>query len=346
LFKDSGGDITRRFKGRRLIVGEPLLDINDLRVYYPIYKGSFFKRKKVNIKAVDGIDLEIGQGEVIGLVGESGCGKSTIARAIMCLAKLSSGSIILEGEDLYKLDSRELKRKRPEFQMIFQDPFASLNPRMTVFKILSEPLLYHKMASKTELTGKLSNLLEEVGLSPRDMGKYPHEFSGGQLQRIAIAKALSLQPKLIIADEPVSALDVSIRSQILNLLLRLIKDRSLTMLFISHDLSVIRHISDRIAVMYLGRIVELGSNERIYSHPAHPYTQALLSAIPVPDPDKEKKRKRIILKGEPPSPINPPSMCTFHPRCQYARGKCSTITPVFEPIEEGHMVACHFPLSS
>ncbi len=324
----------------------PLLDINNLKVYYPIFKGSFLKRRKVSIKAVDGVDLKIGRGEVIGLVGESGCGKSTIARAIMCLTRLISGSIILEGEDLYKLDSKELKRKRPEFQMIFQDPFASLNPRMTVFKILSEPLLYHKLASKTELIGILSNLLEEVGLSPRDMGKYPHEFSGGQLQRIAIAKALSLQPRLIIADEPVSALDVSIRSQILNLLLRLIKNRSLTMLFISHDLSVIRHISDRIAVMYLGRIVELGSNERIYSRPAHPYTQALLSAVPVPDPDKEKKRKRIILKGEPPSPINPPSMCAFHPRCPYVRDKCSMITPEFEPVQEGHAVACHFPLSS
>jgi len=327
-------------------VDEPLLDINNLKVYYPIFKGSLFKREKVNIKAVDGIDLKIRQGEVIGLVGESGCGKTTVARAIMCLTKLNSGSVILEGEDLCKLNSKELKRKRPEFQMIFQDPFASLNPRMTVFKILSEPLLYHKLAGKTELTGILSNLLKEVGLSPRDMGKYPHEFSGGQLQRIAIARALSLQPKLIIADEPVSALDVSIRSQILNLLIRLIRDRSLTMLFISHDLSVIRHISDRVAVMYLGRIVESGSNERIYSHPAHPYTHALLSAVPVPDPDKEKSRKRIILKGEPPSPINPPSMCTFHPRCPYVRDKCSTITPEFEPIQEGHMVACHFPLSS
>jgi len=327
-------------------VDEPLLDINNLKVYYPIFKGSLFKREKVNIKAVDGIDLKIRQGEVIGLVGESGCGKTTVARAIMCLTKLNSGSVILEGEDLCKLNFKELKRKRPEFQMIFQDPFASLNPRMTVFKILSEPLLYHKLAGKTELTGILSNLLKEVGLSPRDMGKYPHEFSGGQLQRIAIARALSLQPKLIIADEPVSALDVSIRSQILNLLIRLIRDRSLTMLFISHDLSVIRHISDRVAVMYLGRIVESGSNERIYSHPAHPYTHALLSAVPVPDPDKEKSRKRIILKGEPPSPINPPSMCTFHPRCPYVRDKCSTITPEFEPIQEGHMVACHFPLSS
>ena len=296
-------------------MNKPLLNIDNLKVYYPIYGGGFFKRQKKNIKAVDGIDLTIGQGEVIGLVGESGCGKSTIARAVMCLIKLTSGSIILEGDDLNKLSSKELKRKRPEFQMVFQDPFASLNPRMTVFSILAEPLLYHKLASKSELTGVLLNILEEVGLSPRDMGKYPHEFSGGQLQRIAIAKALALRPKLIIADEPVSALDVSIRSQILNLLLRLIRDHSLTLLFISHDLSVIRHISDRIAVMYLGKIVETGSNEQVYFYPAHPYTEALLSAVPVPDPDKEKSRQRIVLEGEPPSPINPPTGCRFHPRC-------------------------------
>jgi len=323
---------------------EPLVNINNLKVYFPIYSGSFFKRKKEDIKAVDGVDLKIGQGEVIGLVGESGCGKSTIARAIMCLTKSTSGSIIMEGDDLNKLSPKDLARKRPEFQMVFQDPFSSLNPRMTVFSILSEPLLYHKLASKAELTGTLSNLLDEVGLSPRDMGKYPHEFSGGQLQRVAIARALALQPKLIIADEPVSALDVSIRSQILNLLIKLIKGRSLTLLFISHDLSVIRHVSDRIAVMYLGKIVETGINEQVYSHPKHPYTHALLSAVPVPDPDKEKSRKRIILKGEPPSPINPPSGCSFHPRCLYKREKCSEQTPLLESHGDDHMVACFYPL--
>jgi len=327
-------------------VSTPLLDINNLKVYFPMYKGGFFKRKTEDLKAVDGVDLNIGHGEVIGLVGESGCGKSTVAKAIMCLTKMISGSIKLEGDELNRLTSKELKIKRPEFQMIFQDPFSSLNPRMTVFSILAEPLLYHKLVKKSELTDTLSTLLQEVGLSPRDMGKYPHEFSGGQLQRIAIAKALSLKPKLIIADEPVSSLDVSIRSQILNLLLRLIKEHSLTLLFISHDLSVIRHISDRIAVMYLGKIVETGANKQVYSHPAQPYTHALLSAVPVPDPDKEKIRKRIILKGEPPSPINPPSGCSFHPRCPYVRNKCTTITPELEPVEEGHMVACHFPLSS
>ena len=322
----------------------PLLDINNLKVYYPIYQGGFFKRNIENLKAVDGVDLNIGQGEVIGLVGESGCGKSTVARAIMCLTQTISGAIKLEGAVLNHMSSKELKKKRPEFQMIFQDPFSSLNPRMTVFSILAEPLLYHKLVKKSELTDTLSALLKEVGLSPGAMGKYPHEFSGGQLQRIAIAKALSMRPKLIVADEPVSALDVSIRSQILNLLVKLIKEYSLTLLFISHDLSVIRHISNRIAVMYLGKIVETGTNEQVYSHPAHPYTHALLSAVPVPDPDKEKNRQRIILKGEPPSPINPPSGCTFHPRCPYAKDKCSTIPPEFESVEEGHRVACHFPL--
>jgi oligopeptide/dipeptide ABC transporter ATP-binding protein len=326
-------------------VSNPLLDINNLKVYFPIYKGGFFKSKIEDLKAVDGVDLKIDQGEVIGLVGESGCGKSTVARAIMCLTKTTSGSIKLEGDELNSLASKKLKVKRPEFQMIFQDPFSSLNPRMTVFSILAEPLLYHKMVKKRELMDALSTLLNEVGLSPGDMGKYPHEFSGGQLQRIAIAKALSLRPKLIIADEPVSALDVSIRSQILNLLVRLIKEHSLTLLFISHDLSVIRHISNRIAVMYLGRIVETGPNEQVYSHPAHPYTQALLSAVPVPDPDQEKVRKRVMLQGEPPSPINPPEGCSFHPRCLYARDKCSRITPVLEIKENDHWAACHFPLS-
>jgi oligopeptide/dipeptide ABC transporter ATP-binding protein len=326
-------------------VSKPLLDISNLKVYFPVYGGGFFKRKVEDLKAVDGVDLNIGQGEVIGLVGESGCGKSTVAKAVMCLTKTTSGSIKLEDTELNSMNSKELKIKRPEFQMIFQDPYSSLNPRMTVFSILAEPLMYHRMVKKSELTYTLSSLLNEVGLSPRDMGKYPHEFSGGQLQRIAIAKALSLRPKLIIADEPVSALDVSIRSQILNLLVRLIKEHSLTLLFISHDLSVIRHISDRIAVMYLGRIVETGSNEQVYSHPSHPYTQALLSAVPVPDPDLEKARKRVMLQGEPPSPINPPEGCSFHPRCLYALEKCSKITPELEPKENDHMAACHFPLS-
>lgn len=326
-------------------MNESLLNINGLKVYFPIYKSSLLKRKMKHLKAVDGVDLTIERGEVIGLVGESGCGKSTIARAVMCLTRSTSGSITMEGDILNKLSPEALKKKRPDFQMIFQDPFASLNPRMTVYSILSEPLEYHKLVKKSELVKTVSNLLEEVGLSPSDMGKYPHEFSGGQLQRIAIAKALALRPKLIIADEPVSALDVSIRSQVLNLLVKLIRKYSLTLLFISHDLSVIRHISDRIAVMYLGKIVELGSKDQVYSHPIHPYTHALLSAVPVPDPDKEKNRKRVILQGEPPSAINPPSGCSFHPRCLYRKEKCSEQTPVLEPRDNGHSVACFYPLN-
>ncbi|MFC1840088.1 ABC transporter ATP-binding protein [Thermodesulfobacteriota bacterium] len=327
-------------------MNDPLLSIDSLKVYFPIYKGTFFNRKKERLKAVDGVNLKIEQGEVIGLVGESGCGKSTIARAVMCLTKATSGSITMEGEILNKLSPEELKRKRPEFQMVFQDPYASLNPRMTVYSILSEPLEYHKLVKRSELAETVSKLLEEVGLAPSDMGKYPHEFSGGQLQRIAIAKALALRPKLIIADEPVSALDVSIRSQVLNLLAKLIKKHSLTLLFISHDLSVIRHISDRIAVMYLGKIVELGSKDQVYSRPTHPYTHALLSAVPVPDPDKEKNRERVILQGEPPSPINPPSGCSFHPRCLYRQERCSEQTPVLESRDDSHSVACFYPLNS
>jgi oligopeptide/dipeptide ABC transporter ATP-binding protein len=327
-------------------VDEPLLNINGLKVYFPVYKGGFLKRKKNNLKAVNGVDLTIEQGEVLGLVGESGCGKSTIARAVMCLTKSTSGSIAMEGDVLNELSPEELKRKRPEFQMVFQDPFSSLNPRMTVYSILSEPLEYHKLVEKSELAERVSKLLEEVGLSASDMGKYPHEFSGGQLQRIAIARALALRPRLIIADEPVSALDVSIRSQVLNLLVSLIKKHSLTLLFISHDLSVIRHISDRIAVMYLGKIVELGSKEQVYSNPIHPYTHALLSAVPVPDPDKERDRKRVILQGEPPSPIDPPSGCSFHPRCLYRQEKCSEQIPVLQSREDGHSVACFYPLYS
>lgn len=324
----------------------PFLKMRELKTYFPVYEGAFFKRLKGHVKAVDGVTLEVEKGEIFGLVGESGCGKSTLARTIMFLAKMTSGSITLEGKELNRLSKEELKRARPGFQMIFQDPFASLNPRMTVFDTLSEPLIFHGLAGKTELVEIVSKLMMEVGLAPRYMKKYPHEFSGGQRQRIAIARALALKPGLIIADEPVSALDVSIQSQILNLLLQLTKKHALTLIFISHDLSVIRHIANRTAVMYLGKIVELGLSDQVFMNPKHPYTQALLSAIPLPDPDKEKNRTRILMEGDPPSALSPPSGCRFHPRCLYAEEKCSKTTPELEPKNNGHAAACYFPLPS
>ncbi len=321
-------------------MSKTLLKITDLKTYFPVYEGGFFKNTKKNLKAVDSVSLEVKNGEILGLVGESGCGKSTLARTIMCLEKITSGSITLQSKELRELSNKELKKIRPEFQMIFQDPFASLNPRMTVFDILAEPLLFHKLVKKSEIGKTVSNLMNEVGLSPKTMKKYPHEFSGGQRQRIAIARVLALKPKLIIADEPVSALDVSIQSQILNLLIELTKKHSLTLIFISHDLSVVRHIADRTAVMYLGKIVEIAKTQQIFRAPKHPYTQALLSAIPVPDPDKEKNRKRILMKGDPSSAIDPPKGCSFHPRCIHAAKKCSEEKPELNEAGDNHKTAC------
>jgi len=321
-------------------MNEPFLRLSEIKTYFPVYEGSLFQRLKGYVKAVDGVTLELKKGEILGLVGESGCGKSTLARTIMCLTKMTSGSITLEGRELTGLKKAELKRARPEFQMVFQDPFSSLNPRMTVFDALSEPLLYHKRVKKSELTDTVSKLMTEVGLSARHMKKYPHEFSGGQRQRIAIARALALEPKLLIADEPVSALDVSIRSQILNLLRRLTRKYSLTLIFISHDLSVVRHIAHRTAVMYLGKIVEMGLSDQVFSDPKHPYTEALLCAVPLPDPDQEKTKKRVLMPGEPPSPFHPPSGCPFHPRCVYARDACAKTEPKLESKSNGHKAAC------
>jgi oligopeptide transport system ATP-binding protein len=303
------------------------LEVKDLKTHFPIYAGLLVQRLKGTVKAVDGVNLTLRKGEILGLVGESGCGKSTLGRSIMQLVKVTDGVIRLDGQDLVGLTPGELRRKRLDFQMIFQDPYASLNPRLTVFDILSEPLLTHKLCPKDEVPARVADLMERVGLAQRFIRKYPHEFSGGQRQRIAIARALATNPQLIIADEPVSALDVSIQSQIINLLLKLSKELNLTMIFISHDLSVIKYISDRVAVMYLGKIVEQGTPEEIFAEPKHPYTRALLSAIPVPDPAKERTRQRILLQGDPPSPINPPSGCTFHPRCQYAVDACKTTSP-------------------
>lgn len=315
------------------------LELKDVKTHFPIYDGFIFEKEVNRVRAVDGVNLDLKQGEVLGLVGESGCGKSTLGRTIVQLIRATEGSVTLEGKDLSLVSKDDLRKLRPSFQMIFQDPYASLNPRMTVFDTLAEPMLAHKMATKKNVSKEVSFLMEKVGLAPRFMRKYPHEFSGGQRQRIAIARALALKPKLIVADEPVSALDVSIQAQILNLLKELKKEYNLTMVFISHDLSVVRYISDRIAVMYLGKIVELGNADDVFYNPQHPYTKALISAVPVPDPKSERQRSRIILQGDPPSPINPPVGCSFHPRCPYMIDDCKKQFPPFEQVGS-QKVAC------
>ena len=292
------------------------------------------------VRAVDGVSLTLRQGEILGLVGESGCGKSTLGRTILQLIPASEGTVVLGGRSLTALRGANLRAARADFQMIFQDPYASLNPRMTVFDTLAEAIRAHHPVPAAELPARVAALMEKVGLAPRFQRKYPHEFSGGQRQRIAIARALAVEPKLIVADEPVSALDVSIQAQIINLLARLSREMGLTLIFISHDLSVVRHISDRIAVMYLGKIVELGPAAEVFDHPLHPYTQALVSAVAVPDPVQAKRRQRIVLAGDPPSPLNPPSGCAFHPRCPHAVAVCKTQIPALLEWPAGRMVAC------
>ena len=317
------------------------LDVIDLKTHFQLEKGLFFRRRAGAVKAVDGVSLQLRKGEILGLVGESGCGKSTLGRTIIQLIRPTAGAVVLAGQDLGKLKGRALRAARADFQMIFQDPYATLNPRMTVFDTLAEAIRAHKEAIPARsLPGQVAALLRKVGLSPRFLKKYPHEFSGGQRQRIAIARALAVEPKLIIADEPVSALDVSIQAQILNLMGKLCREMNLTMIFISHDLSVIKHISDRVAVMYLGRIVEMGPAADVVERPLHPYTKALVSAIPIPDPQREKDRRRIILQGDPPSPIAPPSGCPFHPRCAYAIPECAARLPLLEGYSEGRSAAC------
>ena len=308
---------------------EAFLEISDLKTHFPVEKGFLVKRRVGTVKAVDGIDLSLRKGEVLGLVGESGCGKSTLGRTILQLIPPTAGKVLLAGRDLAALKGSTLREARGDFQMIFQDPYASLNPRMTVYDTLSEAISTHNKAARGDMPQRVSALLERVGLSPRYIRKYPHEFSGGQRQRIAIARALAVEPQLIIADEPVSALDVSIQAQIINLLIQLTREMGLTMIFISHDLSVVKHISDRIAVMYLGRIVEIGPSVEVFERPIHPYTKALVSAVPIPDPEREKHRQRVILSGDPPSPINPPVGCTFHPRCPYMKEECKAAYPPF-----------------
>src|SRR5438270_2643813 len=323
-------------------MGTTLIDVKGLKVHFPI-KGGILNRTLAKVKAVDGVDLFVRRGETLGLVGESGCGKSTTGRAILQLIRPTEGSVNFEGVDLTKLSSDQVRRKRSEMQMIFQDPYGSLDPRFTVGQIISEPLENFKRGNKNEVRDEVARLLEVVGLNPYYVNRFPHEFSGGQRQRIGIARALALRPKLIVADEPVSALDVSIQAQVLNLLQDLQGEFGLTYLFVAHNLSVVKHISDRVAVMYLGRVVELAKSEDMYEMPLHPYTQALLSAIPVPDPDIESKRKRIILEGDVPSPVNPPSGCNFHPRCWKAQAICREVIPPLEEKQPNHYAACHFP---
>ena len=319
---------------------DPILELRDVKTHFPLHRGFFIQRSAGTVKAVDGVTLSVQRGEVLGLVGESGCGKSTLARTIMQLVPTTSGTVLLEGRNLTRGSAAEIRRTRRDLQMVFQDPYASLNPRLTVFATLAEPLIVHRVCPRTEVVARVARLMEMVGLAPRFMQKYPHEFSGGQRQRIAIARALALEPKVIIADEPVSALDVSIQAQILNLLAELGRRMNLSLIFIAHDLSVVKHISDRIAVMYLGRIVELGPAADVIERPRHPYTRALVSAIPWPDPDIERNRQRIVLAGDPPSPINPPSGCAFHPRCPYAEEKCRHGVPPLIADRPDREVAC------
>jgi oligopeptide transport system ATP-binding protein len=316
------------------------LEVDNLKKHFPVYRGTVFRRQVGSVKAVDGIDLEIKTGEILGLVGESGCGKSTLARTIMQLMPITDGAVVLEGRDLSKISKRAIRAERVNFQMIFQDPYASLNPRMTVYDTLSEAIRTRQKFTGKAIVTKVAELMKTVGLPANQMRRYPHEFSGGQRQRIAIARALAPEPRLIIADEPVSALDVSIQSQILNLILRLCRERQLTMIFISHDISVVKYISDRIAVMYLGRLVEVGPAAQIVDRPLHPYTRALISAVPVPDPRIERTRRRVILEGDPPSPTNPPSGCPFHPRCSYAIDACKLERPKLEEKEPNRIAAC------
>jgi oligopeptide transport system ATP-binding protein len=317
------------------------LDVRDLRVHFPLAKGIIFARRAGAIRAVDGVSFTIGRGETLGLVGETGSGKTTLAKGIMQLLRPTAGEVIFEGTDLARLGGRRLRRLRCRMQMIFQDPYASLDPRMTIGGSVAEPLEVQKLARGKEKHTRVSELLELCGLNPYYANRYPHEFSGGQRQRIGIARALAVNPAFIVADEPVSALDVSIQAQIINLLMDLQERLQLSYLFIAHDLSVVRHISNRVAVMYLGRLVELAARDELYRHPAHPYTKALLSAVPIPDPQVERRRDRISLRGEIPDPANPPSGCRFHPRCPMALDVCRQSDPEWRDLGGGHWIACH-----
>src|SRR5688572_13606149 len=317
---------------------ENLITLDELQVYYRLGGGIF--REAKTVKAVDGVTLDIRRGETLGLVGESGCGKSTLGKAILRLTEPTGGNVFYNGKDLAHLSNSAMREQRKHLQMIFQDPYASLNPRMNVGQIVGEPIRTFGLANGKEVSERVGDLMETVGLSRRFIKRYPHEFSGGQRQRIGIARALAVDPEFIVADEPISALDVSIQAQIMNLMERLQAEKGLTYLFISHDLRAVRHLSDRVAVMYLGRIVELAGGKEIYAEPLMPYSKALISAVPVPDPEIEATRERIILKGDVPSPINPPSGCPFHTRCSYAIDDCKRIVPALAEIKPQHFAAC------
>ena len=324
--------------------GAPLVEVEHLKLHFPIKQGILIDREVARVHAVDDVTFVLREGETLGLVGESGCGKTTLSRSLMRLIDPTEGAIRFRGDDITRAGRKELEPVRREMQMVFQDPFASLNPRKRVTQIIGTPLRLHG-ADKDEVEPKVRELLERVGLAPEHSNRFPHEFSGGQRQRIGVARALALEPRLIVLDEPVSALDVSVQAQIINLLDDLQDDLRLTYLFVAHDLSVVRHVSDRIAVMYLGKLMEVSPAEELYQKPIHPYTSALLAAVPIPDPNDNRARERIVVSGEPPNPINPPSGCVFHPRCPRATDICEKVEPPLARYPNGHLAACHHPLS-